>query len=75
VSRIYKVINRATGKVQRYVRANTLNAAVRAYANELYVAEPATTEDMWQAFNDKENFDALDAVAPEQLNLGGVGNE
>jgi hypothetical protein len=46
MSRIYTVTNKKTGKVERYVRANTLNAATG-------------------------EFHVLDAVAPEQLALGG----
>lgn len=68
-ARIYKITNRHSGDVQRYVRANTLNAAVRAYAHELFEASPATTEEMYQAM--KNGFDALDAVEPEQLDLEG----
>jgi len=60
MSRIYKITNRTSGDVQRYVRANTLNAAVRAYAEEIFEAAPITHDDMWQAM--KEGFDALDAI-------------
>ena len=69
-SRIYKVVSRDKGVLQRFVRANTLNAAVRASAEELFVATPATAEDMVVAF-DAGVGHVLDAVAPEQLNLGG----
>lgn len=69
MSRIYKITNRRSSDVQRYVRAHTLNAAVRAYANEIFLAAPVTTDEMFLAM--KEGFAALDAVAPEQLDLGG----
>jgi hypothetical protein len=70
MSRIYTVTNKKTGKVERYVRANTLNAAIRAHAHELYDAIAATTEDVFQAMQ-AGDFHVLDAVAPEQLALGG----
>jgi hypothetical protein len=72
MSRIYTVTNKKTGKVERYVRANTLNAAVRAHAHELFAAAQASTEDVFQAVQ-KKSFDVLDAVSPEQLGLGGGG--
>jgi hypothetical protein len=57
--------------VRRYVRANTLNAAVRSYANEVFEAAPVTTDELYQAMN-ADGFDVLDAVSPEQLALGGA---
>jgi hypothetical protein len=69
-ARIYRVTNKHSGDVQRYVRANTLNGAIRSYADELFEAAPVTTDDLFQAMN-AEGFDVLDAVSPEQLALGG----
>lgn len=67
MSRIYTVRRRdAAGHLVRYVRANTLNAAVRAVAVELFEAKAATTEEIYQATVDK-TFDVLDAVQPEQV--------
>jgi hypothetical protein len=71
VSRIYTVTNKKTGEVVRYVRANTLNAAVRAHAYELFEAAQSSTEDIYQATL-KKAFDVLDAASPEQLALGGA---
>lgn len=69
-ARIYRITNKHSGDVQRYVRANTLNAAVRSYANEVFEATPVTTDELYQAMN-TDGFDVLDAVSPEQLALGG----
>lgn len=68
MSRIYVVTTRASG-VERYVRANTLNGAVRAVANEDFTAATASTEQLFQAF--KAGFTILDSIEPEQLDLGG----
>jgi hypothetical protein len=70
VSRIYTVTDKKTGAVERYVRANTLNAAIRAYSNEVFEAQPSTAEKMVMAANGGK-LSVLDAVAPEQLALGG----
>jgi hypothetical protein len=70
VSRIYTVINKKTGEIQRYVRANSLNAAIRAHAREVFEASASSTDDVYHAVQAKA-FDVLDAVAPEQLTLGG----
>lgn len=56
--------NKKTGQIQRYVRANSLNAAVRAAAHELFEAAASSTDDVYQAVQAKA-FDVLDAVAPE----------
>jgi hypothetical protein len=64
VSRIYVVTNKETGKVARYVRAKTLNAAVRAHAEELFEANAATTEDVFQAAK-SGGFKVLDAIKEE----------
>lgn len=69
-ARIYRVTNKHSGDVQRYVRANTLNAAVRAYASEVFEAVPVSTDEMYRAMN-ADGFDVLDAVSPEQLDLSG----
>jgi tellurite resistance protein len=47
--RIYVVTNKANGEVARYVRANSLNGAVRAHAREMFEAKAASTEQMFQA--------------------------
>ena len=70
MSRIYTVANKKTGVVVRYVHANTLNAAIRAHAAEVFEAAQASTVDVYRAVKDK-SFDVLEAVAPEQLGLGG----
>ena len=56
------------GVCVRFVRANTLNAAVRAHAAEKFTAVPATTEDVYQAVS-QDLFNVLDAVAPEQIDI------
>lgn len=60
-ARIYIVIDRATGHVARYVRAKTLNSALRSVAEELFIAEHATTETIFQAMK-TPGFDVLDSV-------------
>ena len=64
MSRIYVVTDRALGTVARYVRASTLNSAIRAVANELYIAKAASTEELYQAYKTPglEVLDAVDAV-------------
>lgn len=59
-ARIYVVIDRATGAVERYVRATTANAAVRA----VFDVEAATTEALWKAMVDGR-LDVVDAVVTE----------
>lgn len=71
MSRIY-IVTASDGSFERYVRANTLNGAIRAVAHDMFGAKPATTEQMYHAF--KGGFEVLDTVEPEQLDLGG-GNE
>lgn len=66
--RIYTVRNKTSGKLQRYVRANTLAGAIRAAAEELFTAAPASTEDMFQAAK-SGTMDVLDAVKPEQVDI------
>lgn len=68
MSRIYTVTDRALGTVVRYVRANTLNAAVRAAAAELFEAVPTTTEEMFQAAKGGP-LDVLDAVAEDAADV------
>ena len=41
--------NRETKGHMRYVRAATMNGAVRAYADEIFEVRAASTEDLWQA--------------------------
>lgn len=64
--RIY-VVTAKNGGAERYVRANTLNAAVRAVADENFVAAAATTEQMYQAMG--AGSKVLDAVAPAQMDI------
>jgi len=71
VSRIYTVTNKKSGEIVRYVRANTLNAAIRALAFELYESSPTTAVDMFDA-SKAGPLNVLEAVAPEQLGLGGA---
>lgn len=66
MSRIYTVATKK-GVIVRYVRANTLNAAIRAVSDELYTAKASTTDEVYQAMLD--HADVLDAVAPEQLDM------
>jgi hypothetical protein len=61
MSRIYIITDKTTKKVARYVRANSLNAAVRALIDELYSAETASTDQMFAAMK-AGNMDVLDAV-------------
>jgi ActR/RegA family two-component response regulator len=74
MSRIYIVTDCTTGALVRYVRANTLNGAVRAVANEHFIAAPADHDTLFAAFKSKAEI--LDAVEPEQedLPLTGTGN-
>ena len=61
-ARIYLVTaKRPGGGVLRYVRAANLNAAIRAHANELFSARPASAEDVWEA-SKNGGFSVLDAV-------------
>lgn len=71
--RIYTVRNKTSGKLQRYVRANTLACAIRAAAEELFTAAPASTEDMFQAAK-TGTMDVLDAVKPEQVDIDDAGD-
>jgi hypothetical protein len=73
VSKIYKVSKLRGDECVHYVRANTLNAALRAVSTMYFVGGAATTEEMYQALA-KGNFEVIDAVKAEQLELGG-GNE
>lgn len=66
--RIYTVRNKTNGKLQRYVRANTLASAIRAAAEELYTAAPSSTEELFQA-NRSGVLEVLDAVKPEQSDI------
>jgi hypothetical protein len=66
MSRIYTVRTK-DGRIVRYVRANTLNAAVRAVAEEMYAAKASTTDEVYQAM--LKNVDVLDAIAPAQVDI------
>jgi hypothetical protein len=48
-SRIYIVTDRALKTDVRWVRAGSLNAAVRAVAKELFDARPASTDEVYRA--------------------------
>ena len=60
MSRIYAITN-GSGTVERYVRANNLNAAIRAYAVEQFEAKPMTSDEVYQASRGAK-FDVLDAT-------------
>ena len=69
-ARIYLVTaKRPGGGVLRYVRATNLNAAIRAHANELFSARPASAEDIWEATKDGE-LSVLDAVNDAEVANG-----
>jgi hypothetical protein len=69
-ARIYLVIaKRPGGGVLRYVRAANLNAAIRAHANELFSARPASAEDVWEA-SKGGGFSVLDAVNDAEVANG-----
>jgi len=70
MSRIY-VVTHKSGDIARYVRASTLNGAVRAVAAELFVARAASTEDIFQASKAGE-FDVLDAIGEDKADPGPV---
>ena len=59
MSRIYIVSDRASGDVT-YVRAKSLNAAIRAVAQSTYMAAAATTDDVYEAM--KGGAKVLDAI-------------
>lgn len=68
---IYVIKNKHSGAVMRYVRANTLNGAARAYSTELFHISRASSEDMFKAF--KDGFDVLDTVdEPVQVDIEDV---
>jgi hypothetical protein len=68
LSRIYVIKGRKSGELVRYVRAHTLNGAVRALAEEKFAASTASTEELFQAMK-TDTFDVLDALAPTQVDL------
>jgi hypothetical protein len=61
--RIYTVRDKHTGAVESYVRANTLVGAIRAVAETLFTAMPATTDEIYLATKSGK-FDVIDAVTP-----------
>ena len=67
-SRIYTVRNKGSGDVVRYVRANTLGAAIRAASEEIFTAGPSSTDEIYQASKAGE-FEVLDALAPMQIDI------
>jgi hypothetical protein len=71
MSRIYLVTDRLSGDVIRYVRAATLNGAVRAAANEAWLARSASADELYLALRTKvEVLDALEDSPPEAPPLG-----
>jgi hypothetical protein len=69
-AKIYVVRDKATGKVVRYVRSNTKNAAVRAHSEEKFAACPASTEEVFQAAKEGA-LKVLDACETEQSDMVG----
>jgi hypothetical protein len=65
MSRIYIVSSRADKSVVRLVRANTLNSAVRALADELYTAAAATHDELFEAARAGE-FKVLNAIEEKE---------
>jgi hypothetical protein len=65
VSRIYIVTHAKNESLIRFVRAKTLNGAVRALASELFEAKAASAEDIVKASKDG-SFDVLDALDEAQ---------
>jgi hypothetical protein len=61
MSRLYLVTHKATDLPARYVRAHTLNGAIRAVASELFEARTASAEDIWEA-SKEPGFEVLDAL-------------
>lgn len=71
--RIYVVTDRETG-VDRYVRAKSLNGAIRAIANEKFTAKSANTEQLFQAYKGGlEVLDALDDGPVDIEDITGAG--
>ena len=68
MSRIYVIRGRKDRKLVRYVRAHTLNGAVRAVSTELFEAAQATTNEIYEATMNK-TFDVLDALQPTQVDI------
>jgi hypothetical protein len=60
MSRIYLVTDKGNGRTVRYVRALSLNGAVRALAAELFDAKAASSDEVYQAM--KSGAEVLDAV-------------
>ena len=74
MSKIYIVRRKSDGEVLRYVRAKTLVGAVRAHAEELFEAKPATTEEVYQATR-AGTLKVLNAVkepVPVEYGIGGA---
>ena len=66
--RIYVIVDKET-KVERFVRAKTLNGAVRAVAGEKFTGAAASTEQMFQAY--KQGLEVLDASKEEEAEKDG----
>ena len=64
MSRIYKVTEKKTGTVARWVRAANLNSAIRAHAHELVESDTASADDIVTA-SAAGKVDILDASADE----------
>ena len=61
MSKIYLITSKSDQSVIRYVRANTLNGAIRALTDELYEVEAADTDQLYRAMQDG-GLKVLDAV-------------
>lgn len=68
MSRIYVIRGRKSGSFERYVRAHTLNGAIRAHAAEVFEAKAATTDELFVAAQ-AGTFHVLDALEPIHLDI------
>jgi hypothetical protein len=66
MSRIYIVTDHKGGNAQ-YVRALSLNGAIRAVAAQTFIAKIASTDEVYQAM--KVGVQVLDALTPEQADI------
>lgn len=60
MTRLYAVTDLSTGYVIRYVRAATLNSAIRAVADERFAAAPMSADAVYAAM--RQGADVLDVV-------------
>jgi hypothetical protein len=63
MSRIY-IVTDHHGAHAQYVRALSLNGAIRAVAAQAFMAKIASTDEVYQAM--KVGVEVLDALTPEQ---------